>query len=132
MNDVNNPKLKETQMKKLTVFFTAAILSMVVAMPLSATAAEKKAKSEVIMKMGNKLHLFHSGKVEAQKEIAIGDLITVYRESGKTRQQKEIGQVKVLSFIGEHYFEAEIVKGEIKIGDIAKKDATSLLVQPAK
>lgn len=119
-------------MKKLTVFFTAAILSMVVAMPLSANAAEKKAKSEVIMKMGNKLHLFHSGNVEAQKEIAIGDLITVYRESGKTRQQKEIGQVKVLSFIGEHYFEAEIVKGEIKVGDIAKKDATSLLVQPSK
>ena len=26
----------------------------------------------------------------------------------------------------------QIVKGEIKIGDIAKKDATSLLVQPAK
>lgn len=119
-------------MKKFTVLFTAAILSMVVAMPLSVHAGEKKAKSEVVMKMGNKLHLFHSGNVEAQKEIAIGDLITVYRESAKTRQQKEIGQVKVLSFIGEHYFEAEIVKGEIKVGDIAKKDATSLLVQPVK
>jgi hypothetical protein len=105
---------------------------MVVAMPLSSFAGEKKAKSEVVMKMGNKVHLFHSGNVEAQKEIAIGDLITVYRESGKNRLQKEIGQVKVLSFIGEHYFEAEIVKGEIKVGDLAKKDATSLLVQPAK
>jgi len=119
-------------MKKFTVLFTAAILSMVVAMPLAAYAGEKKVRSEVVMKMGSKLHLFHSGNVEAQKEIAIGDLITVYRESGKTRQQKEIGQVKVLSFIGEHYFEAEIIKGEIKVGDIAKKDATSLLVQPAK
>lgn len=119
-------------MKKFTVLFTAAILSMVVVMPLSSYAGEKKVKSEVVMKMGNKLHLFHSGNVEAQKEIAIGDLITVYRESGKTRQQKEVGQVKVLSFIGEHNFEAEIIKGEIKVGDIAKKDATSLLVQPAK
>ena len=119
-------------MKKFTVLFTAAILSMVVAMPLSSFAGEKKAKSEVVMKMGNKVHLFHSGNVEAQKEIAVGDLITVYRESGKSRQQKEVGQVKVLSFIGEHYFEAEIIKGEIKLGDIAKKDATSLLVQPAK
>lgn len=119
-------------MKKFSMLFTAAILSMIVAMPLVAHAGEKKAKSEVVMKMGNKLHLFHSGKVDAQKEIAIGDVITVYREVGKTPTAKEVGQVKVLSFIGEHYFEAEIVKGEIKIGDIAKKDATSLLVQPAK
>ena len=119
-------------MKKLTVFLTAAILSMVVTAPLPVHAGEKKAKSEVVMKMGNKLHLFHSGNVEAQKEISVGDVISVYRESGKTRQSKEVGQVKVLSFIGEHYFEAEIVKGEIKVGDIAKKDATSLLVQPVK
>lgn len=127
-------------MKKFTVLFTAAILSIVVAMPLAAYAGEKKAKSEVVMKMGNKLHLFHSGNVEAQKEIAIGDILLVYREYYKsrlpkevpTRAEKEVGEVKVLSFIGEHYFEAEIIKGEIKVGDIAKKDATSLLVQPAK
>lgn len=119
-------------MKKLTVFIAAAILSMTVALPISSYAGEKKAKSEVVMKMGNKLHLFHSGNVEAQKEIAIGDLIPVYREFGKTRQVKEVGAVKVLSFIGEHYFEAEIITGEIKVGDIAKKDATSLLVQPAQ
>ena len=126
------PHLKESNMKKLSVLFTVAFLSMAFAMPLVAHGGENKAKSEVVMKIGNKLHLFHSGKVDAQKEIAIGDVITVYREYGKNRQQKEVGQVKVLSFIGEHYFEAEIVKGEIKVGDIAKKDATSLLVQPAK
>ncbi|MBT0663070.1 hypothetical protein KI809_02050 [Geobacter pelophilus] len=119
-------------MKRLTMMVTMLALSIMVAAPLTGHAVEKKAKSEVVMKMGNKLHLFHSGKVDAQKEITIGDVITVYRELGKNRQQKEVGQVKVLSFIGEHYFEAEIVKGEIKIGDIAKKDATSLLVQPAK
>lgn len=119
-------------MKKLTMMITLLAISIMVAAPLTVHAGEKKAKSEVLMKMGNKLHLFHSGKVDAQKEIAIGEVITVYREYGKTRQQKEVGQVKVLSFIGEHYFEAEIIKGEIKVGDIAKKDATSLLVQPAK
>lgn len=130
-------------MKKLAVFLTAAVLSMAVAAPLTVHAADKKAKSEVVMKMGNKLHLFHSGNVEAQKEIAVGDVITVYRVFKKAipqqkgmsmykEEEKEVGQVKVLSFIGEHYFEAEIVKGEIKIGDIAKKNATSLLVQPAK
>lgn len=76
--------------------------------------------------------MFHGSNVAAQKEIAINEVLPVYRISGKTSQEKEVGAVKVLSFIGEHYFEAEIVKGEIKVGDIAKKDAASLLVQPAK
>ena len=84
------------------------------------------------MKMGNKVHLFHSSNVEAQKEVAVGDTLPVYRLSGKAQQQKEVGQVKVLGFMGEHYFEAEIINGEIKVGDIAKKENSSLLVQPAK
>lgn len=104
----------------------------IIAAPFAVDAAGQKTKSEVIMKMGNKVHLFHSGKVEAQKEIAVGDVITVYRELGKNRQPKEVGQLKVLSFVDSHYFEAEITKGEIKVGDVAKKDETSLLVQPAR
>lgn len=82
--------------------------------------------------MGNKVHLFHSSNVEAQKDIVVNEVLPVYRVIGKSAQQKEVGAVKVLSFIGEHYFEAEIIKGEIKVGDIAKKDGTSLFVQPAK
>ena len=119
-------------MKKLTMMIILLTISIMVAAPLTVHAGEKKTKNEVVMKMGNKVHLFHSSKVDAQKEIAIGDVITVYREYGKARQEKEVGQVKVLSFSGEHYFEAEIIKGEIKVGDIAKKDATSLLIQRAK
>lgn len=124
--------MKRKVVKRTVFFLTAAVFSMSMALPFSAVAAEKKAKSEVVMKMGKKVHLFHGGKVGAQTEIAVGDAITVYRASGKTRQEKEVGQVRVLSFIGEHYFEAEIIKGEIKVGDIARKDATSLLVQPAR
>jgi hypothetical protein len=105
--------------------------SLMLTLPAVSQAADKKAKNEVVMKMGNKVHLFHSSNVAAQKEIAVDDVLPVYRLFGKTRQEKEVGAVKVLSFIGDHYFEAEIVKGEIKIGDIAKKESTSLLVQPA-
>lgn len=95
-------------------------------------AAEKKSSSEVVMKLGNKVHLFHSSSVEVQKDIVINDVLSVYRVSGKASEKKEVGAVKVLSFIGEHYFEAEIVKGEIKAGDIAQKNASSLLVQPKR
>jgi hypothetical protein len=119
-------------MKKLARIIPILSLFLIVAAPLIVHAADKKAKSEIVMKMGSKVHLFHSSSVEAQKEIAIGDVLPVYRVSTRTQQQKEVGQVKVLGFMGEHYFEAEIVKGEIKVGDIAKKENSGFLVQPAK
>lgn len=119
-------------MKNVFKVVTLLALSAMLAIPVASQAADKKAKSEVVMKMGGKVHLFHSGSVGAQKEIAINDVLSVYRISGKNRLEQEIGTVKVLSFIGEHYFEAEILKGEIKVGDIAKKGDASLLVQPAK
>src|ERR1039457_588887 len=114
-------------MKNLFKIITLLSLSVMLAIPAISQAADKKIKNEVVMKMGNKVHLFHSSKVDAQKEIAINDVLPVFRLNGKTRQEKEVGAVKVLSFSGEHYFEAEIIKGEIKIGDVAKKDAFSLL-----
>lgn len=119
-------------MKKYARIIPLFSLLFIVAAPLIVHAAEKKAKNEIVMKMGNKVHLFHSNNVEAQKEIATGDVLPVFRVSGKTQQQKEVGQVKVLGFMGEHYLEAEIIKGEIKVGDIAKKENSGLLVQPAK
>ena len=114
------------------VLFVA--LSLFVVAPLTAQAAEKKAKSEVVMKAGKKVHLFHSGTADVKKEICLSDVVPVYRETmgGGHTTVKEVGKVKVLSYAGEHYFEAEIVSGEIKVGDIAKKETASCLVQPAK
>lgn len=119
-------------MKNVFKIITLLSLSVILAIPAVSQAADKRAKSEVVMKMGGKVHLFHGSNVAVQKDIAINEVLPVYRIIGRSGQEKEIGAVKVLSFIGEHYFEAEIVKGEIKVGDIAKKDAASLLVQPAK
>lgn len=119
-------------MKRIVKLIPLLMLLVVVAAPVMAQAAGKKAKGEVVMKMGSKVHLFHSGAVSAQSEIAVGDVLPVYRQTVKPEQEKKVGEVKVLGFIGEHYFEAEIVKGEVKVGDIAKKEKTGLLVQPAK
>lgn len=117
-------------MKGIAKFLMMLIMAAVIAAPFAAQAVEKKSKSEVVMKVGKKVHLFHSGTADVKKEIALNDIIPVYRQTGKHPQLKEVGQVKVLSFIGEHHFEAEVVKGEIKVGDIAKKDTAGLLVQP--
>jgi len=119
-------------MKTLTILITLLAFT-ITGLPVTAQAAGRKAKNEVVMKMGSKVHLFHSSKTEVQKDIGIGDILPVYRARGKYQQQRAlVGEVKVLSFIGDHYFEAEIVKGEVKVGDIATKENTGFLVQPAQ
>lgn len=119
-------------MKGFIRIFALLTLLTIIAVPMVAQAAEKKVKGEVVMKVGNKVHLFHSGTADVKNEVAVNDLVTVYRQVGKHPQLKEVGQVKVLSYFDEHHFEAEIVKGEIKVGDIAKKENAGMLVQPAK
>jgi hypothetical protein len=119
-------------MKKIISIMTLGTLALMLALPITGTAAEKKAQNEVVMKMGNKVHLFHSSKVDVQHDISLNEVLPVYRTNGKTRKNVEVGAVKVLSYSGEHYFEAEIVKGEIKVGDFAMKDSSALLVQPKK
>ena len=121
-------------MKGIARIVLLLTLVVMVAAPLVAQAAEKKVKGEVVMKTGKKVHLFHSGTADVKKEICLKDVIPVYRETmgGGHTTEKEVGKVKVLSYAGEHYFEAEVVSGEIKVGDVAKKETASCLVQPAK
>jgi hypothetical protein len=123
---------RDNTMKRLISMVTLGALSLMLALPVAGSAAEKKVSNEVVMKMGNKVHLFHSSKVEVQNDIALNEILPVYRSTGKSGQTKEVGAVKVLSYSGEHYFEAEIVKGEIKVGDTAMKGSSALLVQPSK
>lgn len=118
----------------IVVFLAAAVLSLL-AVPPAAQAAEKKAKGEVVMKVGKKVHLFHSGTADVKKEICVKDVIPVYRETmgGGHTTVKEVGKVRVTGYAGEHYFEGEVVSGEVKVGDIAKKESgASCLIQPAK
>ena len=116
-------------MRKIVLLAIMAAFIVAVSAPQTVQAVEK-VKGEVVMKVGNKVNLFHSGTADVKKEICIGDTLTVYRGTGKTQQQeKEVGQVKVLGYAGEHYFEAEIVKGVIKPGDIAMKKGVYCMVQ---
>ena len=117
-------------MRKIVLFAILAVFIAAVSAPLTVQAADK-AKGEVVMKVGNKVNLFHSGTADVKKEICVGDVITVYRETGGAKNPKstEVGAVKVTGYAGEHYFVAEIVKGEIRSGDIAMKNAAYCLIQ---
>jgi hypothetical protein len=120
-------------MKGMAGLFVFLVFATTVCSPM-VVYAQEKIKSEVVMKTGNKLHLFHSGTADVKKDICLNDIIPVYRETqtGGHQAIEEVGQVKVLSYSGKHYFEAEVVKGEIKVGDIAEKKGAYCLVQPAK
>lgn len=42
----------------------------------------------IVMKMGKKVPLFHNSNVAAQEDIAVNDVLPVYRSEGKSRQEK--------------------------------------------
>ncbi|MGC1454055.1 MAG: hypothetical protein WA946_02575 [Nitrospirota bacterium] len=94
--------------------------------PLQEEREEKTAKG--IMVKGTVVCLFQSGTADVKKAININDILPVYRES-KSHELKEVGKIKVLSYRGQDYLKGEVVEGELKAGDIAKKgDAASLII----
>ena len=87
---------------------------------------EKAAKG--LREKGEMVCFFQSGTADVKKSICVGDLLTVYRESGK-HELKEVGKIKVLSYIGEDYLKGEVIEGEVRTEDIAKKgDVASLVI----
>lgn len=122
-------------MKKIAKFFVVLLIScmglpqLVNAVswsPLQEEREEKAAKG--IMVKGTVVCLFQSGTADVKKAISIGDVLVVYRE-GPKHELKEVGKLKVLSYSGEDYLKGEVVEGELKAGDIAKKgDVAGLII----
>ena len=94
--------------------------------PVQEEHAEKAAKG--ILEKGAVACLFQSGTADVKREIRINDTLTVYREN-KDHQLKEVGKIKIRSYVGEDYLKGEVVEGELMPGDIAKKgDVASLVI----
>jgi|GEM_PF-524098 len=127
--------VKRQNMKKSAQIFAAMIFSIAMGLPLVVNAVsfspipgEREEKvAEGFMEVGTTAYLFHSGTAVVKNAIAVNDILTVYREE-KSGDMKEVGKIKVLSFMGENYINGEVVEGEIKSGDIAKKGSVSCLV----
>ncbi len=117
-------------MKRIAQLFILLALSIGT---LTSTVTEITAQeimSDVVMTSGQKVWLFHSGTPDVKKEICLNDIIPVYREvkAGKLYQDEVVGKVKILSYQGKHYFEAQVVSGTVKIGDVATKDTASCMI----
>jgi hypothetical protein len=78
------------------------------------------------MKTGASVYLFHSGTQDIKKALAINDILVVYRETSSC-EMKEVAKIRILSNLSDHYVKAEVIKGEIVEGDIAKKGSVGLL-----
>jgi hypothetical protein len=77
------------------------------------------------------VRLFHGGTKEAKEAFCLNETVPVYRQSYErySRELKEVGKVKITQYSGEHYFDAEVVEGEVREGDIVKKPSAACLVQ---
>jgi hypothetical protein len=91
-------------------------------------------KDEAVMTVGDKIYLFYSGTDEIRKTINVNDVLTVYREFPPdfAVETREVGQVKVLSPLGDYYFDGEVIGGDVKAGDLAKKGKIACLVTSLK
>jgi len=88
---------------------------------------EEREETKGIMVKGTVVCLFQSGTADVKKAIHVNDVLSVYREN-KSQELKEVGKIKVLSFVGEDYLKGEVIEGELKAGDIAKKKNVAGLI----
>ena len=87
-------------------------------------------KDEAVINVGTKLYLFHSGTEDVKKAINVNDVLTVYREypSDISPGARETGKVKVLSVLGDYYYEAIVIEGAVQPGYLAKKGTVACFI----
>jgi hypothetical protein len=120
--------------KKIAIVLSVILLLISVSAPLSVFAVSyppplyhRQDRGETVMKVGQIVYLFHSGTDDVKKTIHANDILTVYRINPSC-EVNPVGIIKVLSYIGETYIKAEVLEGEIRPDDIAKKGNVSCLV----
>ena len=113
-------------MKILGIPSVVAILVSASMSGCSTLGTQPQVKADVVMKAEGTVRLFHKERVI---EFCVGETVPIYRYYGRYMQSKEIGKAKIVNIIDEHYLEAAVVEGEIRAGDVAKKNNATCLVQ---
>jgi hypothetical protein len=121
-------------MRRIVVFVALVALTVGSVASIVSEVEAQEVMSKLVMKAGKKVWLFHSGTPDVMKEICPNEVIPVYREVkvGNKYKVEVVGKVKVLSSKGRNYFEAKVISGEARVGDIATKKAASCLVLPPR
>lgn len=113
------------------VGFVCAVLLLGVS-PGFAVEKQRRIEGEVVMQVGDTVHLFHSGTAELKKIFCVNDVLPVYNDylAGGNVRSKKVGTVQILSYIGDNYLEAKVLEGEVERGDIARKENAACVIQP--
>jgi len=121
-------------MKRKTLRTFAAILIIVtVSVPLRAVATSympffhRQDRGDMALIAGQTAYLFHSGTNDVKKSIRANDILVVYRITPAC-EVREAGKIMATAYVGETYLKGEVVEGEIRPDDIAKKGSVSCLV----
>jgi hypothetical protein len=115
--------------------FTTLLIMLAVGFPLTVFAVSyppaplyhREYLAETVIKAGQTVYLFHSGTEEVRMTIQNNDILTVYRINPFC-EVKTVGKIKIISHVGDTYLKGEVIEGEIKPDDIAKKGNVSCLV----
>jgi hypothetical protein len=100
------------------------VLSSAVSYPVSEQHRLISEKSYA--KTGEPVYLFHSGTPDVHRLIKPNDILMVY--GSRHGKIKEVGKIRVVSYLEEAYLKAEVTEGKIRHDDIAKKDGASCLI----
>jgi hypothetical protein len=111
----------------LLLFAAVNPLTVIAASYLPASLYHKEHIAETVIKAGQIVYLFHSGTEDVRRTIQTSDILVVYRISPLC-DVKTVGTIKVISHVADTYFKGEVVEGEIRPNDIAKKGNVSCLV----
>ncbi len=112
--------------------FAVLLLSVVLA-GCASFGLEPGISAEVVMKSGETVRLFSGGTTEAKALFCVGETVSVYRaQDGEQLRYLEVGKIKILRPVGEHYLEGVVVEGSVKEGDLARKAIAACLVVPMR
>ncbi len=115
---------------RFTSAFALLVILLIPAAMLGCAAlgVQPQSQARVEAKMGESIRLTNLGSKEAEEDFCLKETVPVYRYYGRTLQ-KEVGQVRITRYVGEHSFDAVVVKGEVKDGDVARKESPACLIQ---
>jgi hypothetical protein len=124
---------KSIRSRRVLSFLQALLLLGTAIVPLTSYAVSyqpplfhRQYDHEASMK-GDLVYLFHSGTTDIKRTIHVSDVLPAYRIDTSC-EVKEVGKIRILSYVGETYLKGEVVDGEIRPNDIAKKNGISCLV----
>ena len=107
--------------------------------PLPVYAA-KTFVSEAVKTSGENIYLFDSGSQDVKKEFCLNDTVPVYRDVfhgfnfkgyEPLRSREQVASVRILSYVGDQYFNAQVMNGSVRTGDEAQKEGAYCPLLPS-